>query len=301
MKSKKYFLGMAILFGMLVGILPASSADNNPVGSLSNSEPKPLIVDWQSIASGDYQTYISNLQAMKCPKETIESIVKADAITAYASKRAEAVAVCYQNFQYWQSDPAVTQARAKLAEQRRLIDEEMNRAIQNLLNTDADLPDTSRGWQREEWNHELAFLTPEKREATKVILIEYAKETLQIRELAGGFRLTEDTNALQQILGRYKEKQSALQQVLLPEEYKLVDMTTSWTAENLRHAMVRFEPTKEEFRIIFEAWQPHDDRLSNIHATGQHDPGNLAEEAYAKIKEKLSASRYEKYRATWWK
>jgi hypothetical protein len=78
-------------------------------------------------------------------------------------------------------------------------------------------------------------------------------------------------------------------------------LTTSWTAENLRHALVHFEPTPAEFDIIFDAWKPLDDKLSTIHALRQPDPGNLEQEAYAKIKSQLSASRYQQYCDTWWK
>jgi hypothetical protein len=285
----------------LLGISLANPADYVGDGSSSSSEPKPAIVDWRSVESGDYQTYVKNLQAMGCPSQTIRSIVTTDVVAAFAGKRAEAVAARYQNFKYWKADPAETEARAKLAGQRRAINEEMNGVLQQLLGTDTDLPDVSREWKQEEWNQELAFLAPDKLEATKVILLEYAKVDEQMKELAGGMNLTEDTNELQRIQGRSEEKNTALNQVLTPEEFKQVEMTTSWTAENLRHALVHFSPTKGEFRIIFEAWQPHDENLSRIHAARQHDPGNKEKEVYAKIKEQLSAPRYEQYCTTWWK
>ena len=284
----------------LLGIASGVSGDYG-AGTGASAEPKPPIVNPRSVESSDYQTYISNLQALGFPKQTIRSIVTSDVITAFAEKRAKALAERYRGFKYWQSNPSETEAREELAAQRSAIDEDMDGVLQQLLGTDVDLPDVSREWQREEWNHELAFLASNKLEACKVILTEYAKVNQQIKELAGGMNVTEDTNALQQIIARYQEERSTLQQVLTPEEYLQVEMTTSWTAENLRHAMVHFEPAEEEFRIIFDAWQPHDENLARIHAKRQPDPGHLELEVYAKIKAQLSASRYDQYCATWWK
>lgn len=297
-RSSSCLLGLGLLFA---GILQADSADLANDNSSSSSAPRPSITDWHSVESEEYLSYVRNLQAVGCPPQTIKTVVTADVTAAFAGRRAEAVAVRYQDFKYWQANAAETGARAKLSGQQRAIDEEMNRALQQLLGPDADLPDVSREWQREKWNHELSFLAPDKREATKVVLQEYAKVNQQMGELAAGMNLTEDTNELQSILVRYQKEQSALQQLLSPEEYQLAEMTFSWTAENLRHAMVHFEPTQEEFRIIFQAWQPHDDKLSQIHATRQPDPGSLEKEVFAKIQAQLSASRYQQYRDTWWK
>src|ERR1035441_1202908 len=110
----------------LLGIMPGKAADYGADGTDANSEPKPPVVDWQSVESGDYRTYVSNLQAMGCPKQTIQSIVTTDVIAAFAGKRSAAVAARYQNFKYWQANPAETEARAKLTAQQRAIDEEMN-------------------------------------------------------------------------------------------------------------------------------------------------------------------------------
>jgi hypothetical protein len=299
MSSKMLSVWLATAGLFLFGITPGNAAEYGAGDTDANAEPKPPLVDWQSVESGDYRTYVSNLQAMGCPKQTIQSLVTADVIGAFVGKRSAAVAARYQNFKYWQANPAETEARAKLTAQQRAIDEEMNGVLQQLLGTEADLPEVSRQWQQEEWNQALAFLTQKKLAATKAILTEYARVNQQMKELAGGLLLTEDTNELQQILARFREEQSTLRQVLLPAEYPQVEMTVSWTAENLRHAMVHFEPTQEEFQAIFSAWQPHDESLAQIYAERQADPGSG--EVYAKIKEQLSAARYDQYCTTWWK
>jgi len=300
MSLKMKFSLLALLSIWLLESVPAV-ADISDSTTSTGSGTKPLIVDLQRVESADYQTYIKNLQALGCPPSTIHSIVTTDVIAAFAVRRAKAVAARYQNFKYWQVDSSGTEARNKLLAQRNAINEEMNGVLQQLLGIDTDPPDFSRPWQQEEWNLELAFLAPNKLQATKAILQEYAKVDGQMKSLAGGLNLTEDTNELQQILGRYDEEQSTLQKVLSPDEYKQVVMMTSWTAENMRHAMVHFEPTEQEFRIVFEAWHPHDEALARLHALRENDPGNLSDAIYAKIKTQLDPGRYQQYCDTWWK
>src|SRR5579863_9738968 len=171
---------VAALF--LLGTIVITWADGTEGETPSNEESKPPIVDWHSVESVDYQTYVRNLQALGFPKQTINSIVTSDVIAAFGGKRAGAVAARYQNFTYWHADPSDTEARAKLAAQRSAIDEEMNGVLQQLLGVDTDLPDVSREWQRAEWNQALAFLAPNKKEACEVTLAEYAKANQQMRE-----------------------------------------------------------------------------------------------------------------------
>ena len=63
--------------------------------------------------------------------------------------------------------------------------------------------------------------------------------------------------------------------------------------------MVKFEPTETEFRVIFEAWQPHDENLARIYATRGQDSGNEA--VFEQIKGQLTPERCQQYRDTWWK
>ena len=296
MSAHKNFRKMAVMVAFLLGVLFPVLADG-PGEQPPSSSPAGPVGD--GLQSGDYQTYLGSLQAAGLSDQTIRTVITADVGAAFAGKRSAALGERYQNFQYWKIDSSETAARARLAAQRRAIDEEMNGVLQQLLGPADDLPDVSREWEKKSMEFELAFLSPEKREATKTTLLAYAKVEQQMKELCGGLFVTEDTNELQQILASHKEMQSTLQQILLPEEYKRVEMTSSWTAENLRHALVQFAPTESEFRIIFDAWRPHDENLTQIYATRQADPGN--QQVYAKLKEQLSSDRYNEYTSTWWK
>ena len=101
------------------------------------------------------------------------------------------------------------------------------------------------------------------------------------------------------MLEAYDRKRAALRDLLTPEEYDSVDMTASWTANNLRQAMAKFQPTEEEFQIIFREWRKQDENLAAIFAKGEADPGN--DRVFAAIEKKLSPERYAKYREAWWK
>ena len=295
MNPHKTFHKTAVLAAFLLGVLFPVLADG-PLAGLPAGLPAG---DGSAAGPGDYPSYLRNLQTLGFPDQTIRTIITADVVAAFAGKRSAALAERYQNFQYWKVDAAETIARAHLASQRRAIDEEMNALLQQVLGASADLPDVSREWEKKAMDFELAFLSPEKREATKTTLLTYAKAEQQMKELCGGLFVTEDTNELQQILASHKEMQATLRQILLPAEYQQVEMTTSWTAENLRHAIVHFSPTETEFRIIFEAWRPFDEKLAQAYANRQPDPGNQL--VYAKIKEQLSAERYDQFVSTWWK
>lgn len=279
------------------GILPTVFADNGGTGF--ESVPKPANLDWRAIESDDYRTYIKNLQAAGCPTLTIRDIVTADVVSVFGAKREEAVNERFANYQYWKSDATQTSARATFESERKSIDSQTDEVLQELLGTNTPLPDVSREWTRLELKRELDFLSPAKRDQAAGILLKSEKVNEQIKELAAGINLSEDTNALQRILANYDSEKAALREVLSSNECQLVQLSASWTSENLRRAMTHFEPSEKEFREIFAAWQPHDEYLARLRASRQDDPGNA--DVYAKIKEQLTEERYSQYCDTWWK
>ena len=57
-----------------------------PASSLTVAQPTVLPMDWRSIESADYRTYIQNLRKAGCPEETIRDIIIADVNKLYASR-----------------------------------------------------------------------------------------------------------------------------------------------------------------------------------------------------------------------
>jgi hypothetical protein len=289
--------------------LSSPALDASPLGSgalLPQNSPARFdggrpILDWREVESEDYQAYIANLRRIGVPEQTVSDIVTADVLQGYAARRAAIVAERYNDFAFWKSDPTETIARATMEERRRAVDAEMNDALREVLGPDSVAPPISREWKVAELNQQLAFLSPEKRQQVRALLLEFGEVEQQVRQLASKMNLTEDLDQRRRILDDYNEKKAMLGEMLTPAEYELVQLNTSFTAENLRRAMVNFHPTEEEFRMIFHEWQAYDELLATVRATGQRDPGDLRKPLETRIREFLGEERASEYWRTWWK
>jgi hypothetical protein len=296
-------IGGALLIPLLLARVngaeaSSSAAATDPRATAAASAPG---LDWRYIESEDYRIYIANLQAIGCPPQTVRDIVTTDVNSLFAGRRNEALKARYQNFQYWKSDPSETEARAALNAQRRAVDAEMNADLQELLGADTPLPDVTREWQSADLDFKLAFLPADKLAQTKAILLEHDHTDQQAKQLCDGNYVTEDTNELKSILDSHDQGRAALRDILSTEQFERVEMTTSWTAENLRHALVYFVPTEAEFRVIFAAWKERDEQLVRINAARETDLDHHSNAVHEKIKSQLTEERYKAYRDTWWK
>ncbi len=249
--------------------------------------------------STDYPTYIKNLRATGCPEQTVRDIVTADVAATFAARRAEVLAARYRDFKYWETGATNDAVLAEMNRQRHSVDAEMSEVLQDLLGPDAAPPATTRDWHVAELDQQLSFLSADKREAARALLLRNEETDALIKSLSEARRPTEDPEELNRILQAYDGKRAELARLLSPEEIEQLEMTVSWTANNLRRAMVKFDPTEAEFQEIFRAWRAHDENLAQLYATGQPDPGNG--HVFARIKEVLGEDRFKLYRATWWK
>ena len=177
----------------------------------------------------------------------------------------------------------------------------MTALLHELLGADFVPPPATYEWRVAELEQQLGFLPSEKREQTKSLLLRFAETDQQIRALASNQVLTENPEERRGIIAAYEKRQAELASLLTPAELEQVELTTSWTAENLRRAMVHFQPTEEEFRSIFREWHAQDEKLARIHAAAEPDPGNLQDQVFARLREVLGETRYQEYRSTWWK
>jgi hypothetical protein len=266
-------------------------------GAMASSTTRPLL-DWREVEAPDYPTYIGNLRAIGVPEQTVRDIVTADVVQGFALRRAEVLADRDRELNFWETRPDDPAARAELMRQRREVDEAMGDTLRELLGPDIIPPSTENEWRRAELELQLAFLPPDKRDSTRAVLSRYADIDAQIKELADGRRSTEELHELERIVTLYETKRAELARLISPDEYEQVELTVSWTAENLRRAMARFGPTEEEFRAIFKVWRAHDENLAQLSATLQPDPGNA--HVFESIREFLGEERYAEYRRTWW-
>jgi hypothetical protein len=259
-----------------------------------NNWPK---FDWRLVESEDYRTYVKNLRAIGCPEQTVRDIVTADVRQAFAAKRAEVAAQRYGSFKFNEFDDA---ADAGFARQRREVDEAMNAAVRQLLGAEVGPPSATWEWKVAAMEQQLAFLPEDKHHAALEILRRTGEIDVALPSGISGNRLTSaQAEELQLRLGTFEQRRHELLQVLAPEEYERLDMTISWTANNLRQAMAKFQPTESEFAAIFREWRAHDLTIAGLWATGEPDPGNQS--VFSRIREALGEQRYQEYRRTWWK
>jgi hypothetical protein len=229
----------------------------------------------------------------------VRDIVTADLSQAYAPRRAEAVAQCYRGVRFWQTGEPSLPARAQLSLARRAVDGEFGDALQSLLGADVVAPSTDAAWRQEELKHKLAFLGDDQRGPVAAVLLGTADLEPQIKALADGQKLTEDPASLQSIWADYEAKRDRLHALLTPEQYEEMELSVSWTAENVRRAMAHFDPTEQEFREIFRAWRAHDEDLAQRAVNGLPDPGNA--HVFEQIRAVLGEERFRLYRDTWWR
>lgn len=264
----------------------------------SNSSPTnwPRF-DWRQVESDDYRTYVKNLRAIGCPEQTLRDIVAADLLQAFSAKRNEVVAAAHRDFKFWEFDEA---KRAEFARARRALDDSMTGMLRDLVGADATSPSAATHWVSAELNQTLAFLPPEKRAVINSTLSDYAYADVELPHPISKDRLTVDqAEELQQRLEKFDRKQVALKNLLTPEEFELMELSVSSTANNLRHGMAKFHPTEKEFKTIFPVWRAHDERISRLWAAGEPDPGN--DDVFAAIQKILGEKRFAEYRNTWWK
>lgn len=245
--------------------------------------------------SDDYRTFMTNLRAIGCPEQTLRDIITADVVGAYASKRNELMAARYRDFKYWE---APREPGPEFAQQRRAVDDETASALRQLLGEETLMPATANEWKAAELEQQLSFLSSDKLESTRSLLMRNQETDELAKTLSDGHRPTEDAEELQRILRAYEEKRASLSRLLTPEEYAKVEFAVSWTADNLRQAMKNFHPSEQEFQNIFRVWRAHDEDLVRRYATGEPDPGN--DHVFARIREYLGEQRFEQYRRTWW-
>jgi len=287
------------------GALTSSFTNKAPAGPRTFLNPhaasNPPAFQWTQVETEDYRAYLANLRKIGCPEQTVRDIITADLVQSYAPKRFQALTNRYAAFKYWSATPTDSAARSELERQRREIDEEMKWAMRELLGEDFVPPSTAQDWKMAELEQQLSGLTADKRNAVRNLLIQYNETDQQIRALASGQNLSENLADRARVIEAYDRKRVELQKLLSPEELQYVELSTSWTADNLRRGAVKFNPSPAEFQILFQEWQAYDEMLARLHASGQQDPGSLQEPMQTSLRQRLGEERAREFWDTWWR
>ena len=119
----------------------------------------------------------------------------------------------------------------------------------------------------------------------------------EIFESSHGRIYPEDAAALQEI---HDQRVAELEGILTPEQLRQFEFRESPTAERMRHELVAFQPSKEEFQAIFDVRREFDDQLGH-HDFDFQDPEyrqsrELAEEQmHEQIRDILGEERFQEY------
>jgi hypothetical protein len=260
-------------------------------------QPEAPAFNWSQVESADYKTFIKNLRAIGCPEQTIRDIISADVAQNFSKQRAEIITSRDHDFLYWHTPSTSPAQAAAFAQQKAALDAQMRTTLSELLGPDATLADTTPYWRASEIDHKLSFLPQDVRRQVEALDLRYQEVNSQIKSLTDWNPISNDPTELQAVLASYAERKAQLAQLLTPEQLKQYDMVTSFTGDNLRRRMARFDPTPEEFEMIFDTWRAHDENLAQLRANDQPDPGNT--HVFEKIRRALGDERFSQYRSNW--
>jgi len=246
--------------------------------------------DWRLVESEDYRKYIANLRAIGCPEETIRDIITADIGKLFAS-RAKALRASAKKYEYCRSwekaepyDEETMQKLGELAKQKQAM-------FKELLGVDVP-SDLDKMVKSDPLERTMSFLTPEKLQ--QVADIRNDKDRWQRSEEA------RKNNNREELWRIRAEREAALKQALTPEEKFEYDLREAAPAGLLRDSFGSFEPTEQEFRDMFRAWQKYDederaDRAAMGTAGYEARLGAGERELRAQLRQSLGEERYREY------
>ena len=282
---------------------PGRKPRTEPRGSSSGADRTVApALDWRQIESPDYRKYIENLRSVGCPESTIRDIITADVNKLYQERIAALHPSAQGPFHYWETSertrPTASQ-QAEIARQTEALMTERQQVLAELLGSAETTPAaTESSDPTMDRSRKLAFLSPEKQAQLDSLEREFGGIDDQAKTLADWDQSNTNAADRARIMDLYNKKKAALAQLLTPAELEQYEMSMSWTSQNLREAMVGFNPTEEEYRAIFNPWRAHDENLAALNAAGLPDPGN--QHVYAAIEEALGEERFKQYRRAWW-
>src|SRR5205085_4666670 len=250
-------------------------------------------INWASIESTNYHTYITNLRAIGCPEETVRDIIITDISKLFAKRRA-ALRAQLQPYKFWQTGDALQNdysSNPELQRQLQELEKEQRTLVQELLGVDYRT-EMNRYWLDENYEERMyGFLPPEKQDQLKALQAKYDDMEQEIYTRSKGMLLDEDQEQLRRI---EKQREAEFAQVLTPEELEEYQLRNSSTANSMRAQMTGFQPSEEEFRKIFrlqkvfenefsQAFDVSDDAQSQIKARAQQDAQEALNEEVKKI------------------
>lgn len=259
---------------------------------------------WREIESPDYPTYIANLREIGCPETTIRDIIVADVNQLFARRRATEVITPAQ--EWWRTEPDPETVRAA-EEKLRALEQERRALLTQLLGPDwetaeVDLPQLPQHTNAPvELDGPVLGALPVEVKQTVRAIVNRAQERIHAyieQQRKAGRDL--DQFELAQLRQQTRNELAA---VLSPQQLEEFLLRYSDTAQRLREHLAElkfFNPTPEEFRAMFHAWDNIEQRILRDYTanTPEAAQARLALETQREnaIRNVLGAKRYDEYR-----
>lgn len=277
-------LNAVILVAALRSRLASPRADTSsppPVAALSavTKSEAPL---WADLSTPDLSQLVVRLRAAGFPPDLLRAILAAQISESFASRR-QALAPNSAALAYWKNastDPAT-------ALQLRQLDREEQKQLSDLLGPDAESDDALT--RLDQTN--VTFLPAEKARDVLAVVRDYADRRADLNATGVTYQTDrEKLNALD------RELHDRIAQLLTPAELLEYDLRTSNTARNLRANLDVFQPTEEEFRMIYQLRAPVEERQrSEMVITSDSPVGQALRLRTEQIKTALSPQRAADY------
>jgi hypothetical protein len=234
------------------------------------TQVQPL--DWRSLESEDYATYVANLRKAGCPEETVRDILLADINKLYHLRR-QALRPPTKDWEFWRdpSESSVThEANQEELEQheRALIDLERERRqlVARLLGPSAIQAELQEFKSEALDDPSLQFLSGEKRDA----IAEAQARWRQAREDAKG--MTDDTERDQFLAEAEQALDAAYDTHLSPAEREQYRMRSSVEADELRSRLRGFGANREEFESLYRLQRTAEEERQALIDRQDRDP-----------------------------
>jgi LysM repeat protein len=271
------------------------------VQTKTNIVARRQLFTWRDLESGDYPIYIANLRDIGCPEQTIRDIIIADVNTLYSRKLATDVVTADQ--QWWRSEPNPEIAQAA-AEKARALEDERRGLLTRLLGISwetsdlASLPRPSRPGVALDGSV-LGTLPADTKQAIQDVSLrsqDRLETYLEAQRRAG-------KNPDPLVIAKLRQQtRDELAHLLSPPQLEEFLLRYSQNATDLRTEFGQlrfFNQTPDEFRAIFRAADPFDQRIQLL--ASATDPSSVAQRKALEdqrenaIKIALGRKRYEEY------
>lgn len=305
-------VGIIVVTGIILSGCSPATSDNtqiphtNPPGAAEPVMASPVIktpknvvkVDWRYADTEDYRQYISQLRTNGVPEDQVRALALAD-VNRLFQTRLNNLAATVPSVPFWQTESPATATSAyippdKLKEQASLLQQRK----EVLARLAVPEPQGVSGVTPvlDPLNQMLSFVPLAKRK--QIAAVEQKFQSALNQNLPAANATPEQIAAYEETL---RQRDLELSALLTPQEKEEYDLRRSRTANQLRSALTGFNPTEQEFRILFQLTKQYENQLGSLSGLAATNPAVQQQREAAQqmmetqLKSMLSEERYRDY------